>query len=176
MIQKKICMLGAFAVGKTSLVARFLTQAFSEKYQTTVGVKVDKKTVQLPNQSLDLIVWDLQGEDSLQQAYLSYLRGMSGYLLVVDGTRRASLETAKQIHGMVVSMLGASVPFVVLVNKCDLESDWEVTEKDLQTLAAGSSTILKTSAKTGEYVEEAFLRLAEEVMHGNRNATPTPDA
>jgi GTPase SAR1 family protein len=59
MIQKKICMLGAFAVGKTSLVARYVKSIYSDKYQTTVGVKIEKKTLQVDGQEWNLIVWDL---------------------------------------------------------------------------------------------------------------------
>jgi small GTP-binding protein len=171
MIQKKICMLGSFAVGKTSLVAQFLTKGFSEKYHTTIGVKVDKKTVEVAGSSVDLILWDIQGEDSSQQLYLSYLRGISGYLLVVDGTRRATLTTAINIQSTVSSLLGPDVPFVVLVNKRDLEAEWEVQESDLQELAQRSWYVAKTSAKTGEEVEQAFLRLATQVMQRSMNAS-----
>ncbi len=171
MIQKKICMLGSFAVGKTSLVAQFLTKGFSEKYHTTIGVKVDKKTVQVAGNSVDLILWDIQGEDSSQQLYLSYLRGISGYLLVIDGTRRSTLSTAINIQSTVNSLLGPRVPFVVLVNKLDLQAEWEVQESDLQELAQRSWYVAKTSAKTGEEVEQAFLRLATQVMQGSMNAS-----
>ena len=171
MIQKKICMLGSFAVGKTSLVAQFLTKGFSAKYHTTIGVKVDKKTVQVAGNSVDLILWDIQGEDSSQQLYLSYLRGISGYLLVIDGTRRSTLATAINIQSTVSTLLGPRVPFVVLVNKLDLQAEWEVQESDLQELAQRSWYVAKTSAKTGEEVEQAFLRLATQVMQGSMNAS-----
>ena len=85
MIQKKICMLGAYAVGKTSLVGRFVRSMFSEKYQTTVGVKIDQKTVNVGDQQVNMMLWDLHGEDEAQKVRLSYLRGASGYILVVDG-------------------------------------------------------------------------------------------
>ena len=78
MIQKKICMLGSFAVGKTSLVARFVRSIYSEKYHTTVGVKIDKKQVQFDGKSMNLILWDLYGEDEFQKVHMSYLRGASG--------------------------------------------------------------------------------------------------
>lgn len=64
MLQKKICMIGAFATGKTSLVAKFVYSIFSETYQTTVGVKIDKKTVKIKDKELNFILWDLYGEDS----------------------------------------------------------------------------------------------------------------
>ena len=84
MLQKKICMVGSFATGKTSLVAKFVYSIFSENYQTTVGVKIDKKTVNIQNKELNFILWDLYGEDEFQKVRLSYLRGSSGYLLIVD--------------------------------------------------------------------------------------------
>lgn len=176
MIQKKICMLGAFAVGKTSLVSRFVTQGFSEKYQTTIGVKIDKKTVQAEGRTVDLILWDLQGEENGQQLYLSYLRGLSGYLLVVDGTRRATLTTAMHIHSTVISLMGPQLPFVVLVNKQDLETEWEVQESDLRELTRQSSEVVKTSAKTGENVERAFLLLATQVMQRSTDASSSPSS
>ena len=98
MIQKKVCMLGGFAVGKTSLVARFVRSIFSEKYLTTVGVKIDKKAVMAGDREVTLVLWDINGQDEFQDVQESYLRGMSGYLLVVDGTRRATLETAAKLR------------------------------------------------------------------------------
>ena len=91
MLQKKICMLGGFAVGKTSLVRRFVQSIFSETYLTTVGVKIDKKSVVLSDKTVDLILWDLAGEDDIGSFRLSYVRGASGLVLVADGTRAATL-------------------------------------------------------------------------------------
>lgn len=94
MISRKICMLGAYAVGKTSLVRKFVHGVFSEKYLTTIGAKIDKKELVVDGTELTLVLWDLAGEDGFEKVRLSYLRGSSGYLLVVDGTREASLQTA----------------------------------------------------------------------------------
>ena len=82
MLQKKICMLGGFSVGKTSLVRRFVQSIFSETYLTTVGVKIDKKSVVLSDKTVDLILWDLAGEDDIGSFRLSYVRGASGLVLV----------------------------------------------------------------------------------------------
>lgn len=60
-LQKKICMLGGFSVGKTSLVRRYVHSVFSDAYLTTVGVKIDKKIVTLPDRTVNLILWDLAG-------------------------------------------------------------------------------------------------------------------
>src|SRR5262249_26446641 len=155
MIQKKICLLGAFAVGKTSLVARFVESLFSEKYLTTVGVKISKKALQVDNQAWHLMLWDLAGEDEFLQLRPSYLRGSSGYLLVVDGTRRATLDTAVHLQQRVAQAVG-NVPFVVLFNKSDLENEWEIGQDAFEALARRGWPWLHTSAKTGGGVEEAF--------------------
>jgi len=93
-LQKKICMLGGFSVGKTSLVKRYVESVFSETYLTTVGVKIDKKTVDLSDRIVNLILWDLAGEDDISSLRMSYLRGSAGYVLVADGTRPSTLEVA----------------------------------------------------------------------------------
>lgn len=163
MIQKKICLLGAFAVGKTSLVARFIKSIYSDQYLTTVGVKVDKKAVQVSGQEVNLLVWDLAGEDEFQKVNMSYMRGAHGYLLVADGTRRATLDTARMLQRRVKEQIG-DLPFVLLINKADLENDWEIEETALEECRGESWRVLKTSAKSGENVEEAFQTLAKAAM------------
>ena len=133
MIQKKICMLGAFAVGKTSMVQQFVSSLFSEKYLTTVGVKIDKKVLEVAGRTVTLMIWDLAGEDQFQKIQSSYLRGTSGYLLVVDGTRRNTLEAAFEIQGRIEREIGP-VPFVLIVNKIDLKADWEIESEDLENI------------------------------------------
>lgn len=163
MIQKKLCMLGGYAVGKTSLVRRFVKGIFSEKYLTTVGVKIDKKVVKVGEQEMSLILWDLHGEDDFQQVRMSYMRGASGYFLVVDGTRRESLDSAMALQLRTEEAVGA-VPFVVLVNKADLGDEWEFEGWEAEEFAGKDCTVLRTSAKTGQGVEEAFLLLAGKVL------------
>ena len=119
MMQKKVCMLGGFAVGKTSLVRRYVTNVFSEHYQTTIGVTVEKKMVTVDRQDMMLMLWDLYGEDEFQHVRESYLRGSSGYILVLDGTRKATLDTARLLQQTVVRTVGP-LPFVAIINKSDL--------------------------------------------------------
>ena len=163
--QKKICMLGAFAVGKTCLVTRFVDSIFSEKYHTTVGVHIEKKALQLGGKEWHLIIWDLAGEDEFLQIRPSYLRGSSGYLLVADGTRRGTFDAAVQIQQRVRDTIG-DVPFVLMLNKSDLADEWEVAERTIEALSKRGWTWLKTSAKTGAGVEEAFLTLVGRMMEG----------
>lgn len=159
MIKKKICMVGVFAVGKTSLVQRFVKSMFSEKYLTTVGVKIDKKTMEIKGKSVELMLWDLQGEDEFQKLNLSYLRGASGYFLVVDSTRASTLEGALKVKEKVDSTLG-NVPFLVLLNKVDLLDQWDIDPSKLKEFEDEGWSIMKTSAKTGQGVEESFQALA----------------
>ena len=163
MIQKKICMVGAFGVGKTSLVARFVYSKFSEKYQTTVGVKIDKKIVQHAAGEINLILWDLAGEDAFTTVRPVHLKGASGYILVMDGTRRNTLEAAIDLQGRVSATVG-SVPFVCVVNKADLRETWEIQQSDLDSLVARGWTVVETSAKTGAAVEGVFQALADAMM------------
>lgn len=163
MLQKKVCMLGSFAVGKTSLVSRFVHSIYSEKYITTVGVKIDKKTVDVDGVELMMVLWDLHGEDEFQKVRMSYLRGLSGYLLVLDGTRRSTIEPATALHEEVVSNYGR-IPSVTLLNKADLTDDWELEDRDMQTMVERGWTLLRTSAKTGENVERAFATLGRLMM------------
>lgn len=163
MIQKKICMLGAFAVGKTSLVRQFVESIYSDKYHTTVGVKIDKKQVTASGQEVNLLLWDIQGEDGVQKLRPAYLRGAAGYILVIDVTRRATLDTAYAIQRNAQETIGL-VPFVVVVNKTDLIDERDLDEQAIDDLARNGWTVYRTSAKTGQHVEEAFLTLTEKIM------------
>jgi len=163
MIEKKICMLGAFAVGKTSLVRRFVESIFSETYQTTIGVKIDKKVVELDDREIKLVLWDLYGEDDFQKMRWSYVHGSSGYLLVADGTRRATLEKAEALEQKAREEVGP-IPFVFIINKCDLREDWDLEPEGEARYAAMNWTVLRSSAKTGEGVQEAFSQLTRMML------------
>jgi small GTP-binding protein len=163
MLQKKICMLGSFSVGKTSLVRRFVESIFSDAYQTSIGVKVDKKVVLTKDQKITLVLWDIYGDDAFQKIHMSYLRGMSGYLLVVDGTRRQTLEDALALNERVIQEAG-KVPAVLVFNKSDLAEKWEIDAARESELTAAGWTIIRTSAKTGDSVEEVFSKLTAAML------------
>lgn len=164
MLQKKVCMLGTSAVGKTSLVRRFVHGIFSDTYLTTIGVKIDKKDVQLAGTTVTLLLWDLYGEDRFLKLSTRYLRGAAGFLLVVDGTRRTTLDDALQIHARVAETLGP-IPGVLLINKSDVREEWEVAEEDLEGLRRAGWAVQLTSAKNGTGVEEAFTQLAAQLVN-----------
>ncbi len=112
-----------------------------------------------------MIIWDLAGEDEFLQFRPSYLRGSSGYLLVADGTRRATLDAAVRMQQRARNTIG-DVPFVLMLNKSDLADEWEVAERTVEALSRRGWTWLKASAKTGAGVEEAFLTLVAKMMEG----------
>jgi len=163
-VQKKICMIGDFGVGKTSLVARLVHQTFSEKYLTTVGVKIDTKLLKLADgQEVKLILWDIAGNNALVTTTISYLRGAMGFLFVVDGTRRPTWDSAINLHQAIIEQQGEK-PFLVLLNKADLEEEWEIDEALIFEKKQLGWKILPTSAKTSLNVEQAFLELATQIL------------
>jgi small GTP-binding protein len=152
-------MLGGFSVGKTSLVKRYVHSVFSETYLTTVGVKIDKKTVDLADKTVNLILWDLAGEDDINSFRITNLRGAAGYVLVADGTRRSTLDVALSLRERVEAEFGA-LPFVLLLNKSDLKEQWAISDTELAGLREKGWWVQPSSARTGEGVEDAFKDLA----------------
>jgi small GTP-binding protein len=163
MIQKKVCMVGTFAVGKTSLVRQFVESLYSEKYHTTVGVKVDKKIVTVGKEQVTLVIWDIEGAETGYELRQSYLRGAAGYLLVADGTRPDTVANAVALQARAEATVG-SMPFLLLLNKVDLEQQWRVDPDELARLRASNWSMTSTSAKTGQGVESAFATLAQKMM------------
>jgi small GTP-binding protein len=154
----KICVLGDFAVGKTSTIERFVNNHFSDKYLTTIGVKVDTKEMSVDGIDLKLIIWDLAGTDSFKEIDFAYLRGATGYVLVADGTRSQTISSAQNLRQQVEAQFG-ELPCVFLLNKSDLKGSWEVTDQVLEQLQQSFAEVFVTSAKTGDAVEEALARL-----------------
>jgi len=162
-VSKKICLLGSVSVGKTSLIRRFVKGIFSDKYLTTVGVKIDKKVVEAASREVTLILWDLAGEDEFAQLQTSYLRGTAGYLLVVDGTRPETLDKVIELQLRAHNAVG-EVPFILALNKADLREDWAVLEDRIEQLRARGWTVREASAKSGDGVDEIFTLLTERLM------------
>ena len=156
-------MVGTFAVGKTSLVRQFIESVYSEKYHTTVGVKVDKKIVTVGENEVTLVLWDIEGATAGLELRQSYLRGAAGYLVVADGTRPDTLTSAVELQARTEATIGKK-PFLLLLNKVDLEQHWRVDEGKLARLKAANWLMTTTSAKTGQGVENAFATLAQRMM------------
>jgi GTPase SAR1 and related small G proteins len=163
MINKKVCMLGAFAVGKTALVQQYVHSIFTDRYLSTVGVKISKKAVRAGNTSVNTVLWDLEGKDDYADVHISYLRGAMGFFVVADGSRRETLDIALSLRILALDLIGP-VPHALLVNKADLAPSWEVTGDQLHALEQKGMTVIKTSAKTGLAVNESFLFLTEAML------------
>lgn len=163
MRKAKVCLIGATAVGKSSLVGRYVRSIFSEQYKTTIGVQIESRVVHGGGGPLELVVWDLSGEDEFQNVQLSYLRGAWGYHLVIDGTRRETVDVAFALEARVRATLGP-VPFVVILNKVDLVARWELTPADLDRMRGRGWLLVEASAKTGTGVERAFGLLVESML------------
>ena len=157
---RKVCIIGDFAVGKTSTVARFVHNVFSEKYLTTVGVKIDTKEIATDDgREVKMVIWDIAGTDRFSAVEFSYLRGANGYLLVVDGTRAETLAVARSLRAEAEERYGA-LPFVTLLNKSDLADAWEIDDEQVAELEREGFRPLRTSAMAGDNVEQAMKALA----------------
>ena len=163
-VQKKICLLGDFSVGKTSLIERFVYNRFDDSYLSTIGVKISRKSMDIGNNTMaHLLLWDLAGGEEFSGTQASYLQGAAGALLVCDRTRKATLS-AVEAYAVQLHAIQPKARIILIANKCDLTEQREVSETDLQKLGTKlGAPLFITSAKTGEQVEEAFFNLASSV-------------
>lgn len=160
---KKVCLLGDFAVGKTSLARRFAYNLFEERYISTIGVRVSRKTLAVPVErnvvELTMILWDLAGSEEFNEISLSYLRGVAGAVLVYDLTRA---NTFAQLYNYVLNLykVNPQAKLVVAGNKVDLverhQLDLSAAEKFATELNA---PLYLTSAKESHDVDEVFRHL-----------------
>lgn len=163
MIQKKVCMVGVQGTGKTSMVKRFVQSRFSERYHSTVGVKIDRKVVDVAGAEVTLLLWDVEGRTEESEVPASYLRGAHAVLYVADGTRRTTFEQLPSLRELVRSTVG-DVPSMVALNKSDLVEQWALTPGDDASLTGAGLHNVRTSAKSGAGVEDAFHWIAKEVL------------
>jgi len=159
-LSKKIVLIGHFGVGKTSLIRRFVKNRFSEDYKVTIGVHISKKGVELDNQSIALIIWDLEGQDDINKTRSSYLLGTHGFIYVFDLSRPATFENLESELNFLKENY-PSIPIKVVGNKTDLVNKAYLTKY--------SDTFqhfvdLFVSAKTGSKVETLFSKLAKELI------------
>ena len=162
-ISKKVCLLGDFAVGKTSLMRRFVYDLFSDKYISTIGVKVSRKTVAVPGADgvvgLTMMLWDLGGSEEFDQVRASYLRGAAGAVLVCDVTRSETLDSFRTYADELLAV-SPGARLILAANKRDLADQQQITAAQVESVAAGfGAPYYLTSAKTGADVESLFRHL-----------------
>ena len=162
-ISKKVCLLGDFAVGKTSLVRRFIYDLFDDKYITTIGVKVSRKTVAIPRADevveLTMMLWDLAGSEEFNQVRASYLRGTAGAVLVCDLTRPETLDSFRTYRDDLFSIT-PNAQLIMAANKRDLTDQQQLTVEQIEAIAAElNAPYYLTSARSGDEVESLFRHL-----------------
>ncbi|MGQ4649425.1 GTP-binding protein [Lyngbya aestuarii] len=168
-ISKKICLVGDFGVGKTSLIRRFVERQFSDQYLSTVGVKISRKTIELLGeesqkmQKLQVIIWDLEGHTKFKAIAPSYLQGASGAIVVADVTRPETIEHIAERVNLFLAVNPKS-PVIIALNKTDL-----VTQEEISTISQFDQIhqiigTYQTSAKTGLHVDKIFQKLADKML------------
>jgi len=178
-MKMKICLVGEAAVGKTSLIRRFVLDDFDDKYIQTLGTKVSKKELTLPSSvgdselKVDMTIWDIMGQKGFRELLKeAYFYGAKGIIAVCDVTRRSTLDDLDDWIEGVYSVTG-KVPIQFLANKVDLKDKTEFGEAEIQqAIRAYDSPSFFTSAKTGENVEGGFQSLAERVAKERLSKTP----
>jgi len=163
----KVCLVGEGAVGKTALIRRFIHDQFDDRYISTLGAKVSKKEIAVPNPkvsgeiAIDMTIWDIMGEKGFRELLKeAYFHGAQGILAVCDLTRK---DTLGELHDWIAAVhkVTGQIPIQFLANKADLEKQKAFAEDDVKKVAeVHKSPFLFTSAKTGLNVEEAFRSLA----------------
>lgn len=173
MISKKICLVGDFGVGKTSLIRRFVDRQFSDKYLSTVGVKISRKIVDLTEftsektGSVQLLIWDIEGHTKFKAIAPSYLQGASGVVIVADVTRQETVERLPEHINLFLSVNPKGF-IVIAFNKIDLIDSTEL--EHLIKLAPDFKqyeqilSSYKTSAKTGDDVDTIFYELSQKFI------------
>jgi hypothetical protein len=171
-VMKKICMLGDPAVGKTSLVGRFVFSMFDDKYIETIGAKVTKRTMAIEHVAtkqrwrLKLMIWDIAGQRTLDFIKPTYYRDAEGALIVADCTRRETLANVPRWCSSIRDVCG-EIPVVVLVNKSDLREHAQFGADETGEVAEKlTAPFFMTSAKSGQNVENAFSALGRSLVRG----------
>jgi len=162
LIKKKICLLGAVGVGKTSVVRRFVEDVFDDSYLTTIGVKVSQKKVQTKTSGeILLMIWDVEGFDAPDSTNPNYYIGAAGALVVADLTRPESIDAMEKI----IQKFKKTAPraqLLVLGNKLDLVGESHPGYLRFQEIGqTANHDALFTSAKNGTNIEAGFIKLAE---------------
>ena len=162
-VTKKVCLIGDFGVGKTSLVRRFVDRQFSDQYLTTVGVKISRKQLAIPanggiEKKIQLVIWDIEGHTKFKSIAPSYLLGARGAIIVADLTRSETIKHLTDHLDLFASVNSDKAKVIVALNKSDLiDQDLENYRLSQYPQVLGT---YPTSAKTNHNVEQIFAQLA----------------
>jgi len=168
-IKRKVCLIGDWGVGKTSLIRKYVFDQFDDKYIVTLGTKVTKKRVKFKKSEeeiidLNMMIWDIMGQEDFKKIQLLAYKNANGALIVCDLTRRETLDHIPKWRDELFSITG-EIPLVVLANKCDLTEQGKFTATELTEVSNGiKAQCFITSAKTGENVETAFKKIGVKLI------------
>jgi small GTP-binding protein len=166
-ISKKICLVGDFGVGKTSLIRRFVDRQFSDKYLSTVGVKISRKKVDLSEEkSVQLLIWDLEGHTKFKAIAPSYLQGAGGAIIAADVTRQETIDNMQERLQLFLSVNPKGIAIFAL-NKADLIEPEKVQlllENVKENQPERVIATYSSSAKTGENVDEMFNLISAQML------------
>jgi small GTP-binding protein len=160
----KICLLGDGAVGKTSLIGRYVYDEFDEKYLLTLGTKTSMKEIPMVLDSgedlmCSLMIWDIMGQKEFERLHKTFFAGTQGAIIVTDVTRKETLYSVEDWIQKLFDVSG-EVPLVFVMNKCDLMDRAQFKKEEMKSYSKRFNTeIYQTSAKTGANVEDLFLEL-----------------
>lgn len=169
-ISQKICLIGDFSVGKTSLIRRFVDRQFSDRYLSTVGVKISRKIVNVELKEradlvqLQLLIWDIEGNTKFKKIVPSYLQGAKAAIIVADVTRKETIANLEKHIELFLSINPQKTNIIIAFNKSDLiETDTLITILEKNKFASEERIVSSygTSAKTGENVDRMFEELAK---------------
>ncbi len=161
---RKVCLLGDPAVGKTSLIRRFVIDKYDDRYISTIGVKVRKKEMMVDGTEMKFMLWDLLGQDDFTFLIRSALEGVRGAFLVFDMTRKETLDNVPKWLDTLFKTTG-HIPILFLGNKSDLTDRIQISEQDILAVTSQfAGHHLLTSAKTGVNVEKAFHGLGKMLL------------
>lgn len=164
----KILLVGPAAVGKTSLIQRFIKSKFQQDYKLTVGVDILTKEVEYePGKTAVLSIWDIGGQERFAFIRTTFYKGASGVLLVFDLSRAATWESIMTWYQETRQFAG-NIPFVLIGNKADLleEVGEQINQEECQKFAEEKGSIyIAASAKAGKNVDESFLELTKRIIH-----------
>lgn len=158
----KIVFLGEGAVGKTSLVGRFVYDSFEGDYLATIGTDIHLKMVQVEETLVKLVIWDIAGQDNFAQLRRAYYMNASGAFFVFDTTRPETIARVDEWINALQTVTG-EIPLVLLENKVDLESAIPKETKD-EVTAKYNVKMIPTSAKEDTNVEEAFKEMTAKIL------------
>jgi len=162
--QKKVILMGNFSVGKTSLIRRFVDNSFSDTYISTIGVKISKKNINVNNNNLTLLIWDIEGAlDKIKRVNKTYIKGASSAIIVTDITSEDIIDSLK-IHLDDLYSVNGAIPTIIAINKIDKNPDFTINLDEIKSLYPFVVNSFFTSAKIGLNVESMFDCLSKEMV------------